>query len=132
LQTICARRRARRSCVAHPARRTQCDFIDGFPRHMRDALPHASFVGFAAPDREDRRQHAHSVLVRRILRKHGYPPDKQEVATLTVRELADVLSEIWAGALVTAVTCHRLHAQASSERPGLVTARLMDPRLAGK
>ena len=26
------------------------------------------------------------VLVRRILRKHGYPPDKQEKATLTVLE----------------------------------------------
>ena len=37
------------------------------------------------------------VLVRRILRKHGYPPDKQEKATLTVLEQAEVLSEGWAG-----------------------------------
>ena len=36
------------------------------------------------------------VLVRRILRKHGYPPDKQEKATLTVLEQAEVLSEVWA------------------------------------
>ncbi|MYA00890.1 MAG: type I restriction endonuclease subunit R [Chloroflexi bacterium] len=36
------------------------------------------------------------VLVRRILRKHGYPPDKQERATRTVLEQAEVLSEIWA------------------------------------
>ena len=35
------------------------------------------------------------VLVRRILRKHGYPPDKQENATLTVLEQAEVLSEGW-------------------------------------
>jgi type I site-specific restriction-modification system R (restriction) subunit len=28
------------------AHRSQYDFIDGFARHMRDALPHASFVGF--------------------------------------------------------------------------------------
>ena len=35
------------------------------------------------------------VLVRRILRKHGYPPDKQEKATLTVLEQAEVLSEGW-------------------------------------
>ena len=35
------------------------------------------------------------VLVRRILRKHGYPPDKQERATLTVLEQAEVLSEEW-------------------------------------
>jgi type I site-specific restriction-modification system R (restriction) subunit len=38
------------------------------------------------------------VLVKRILRKHGYPPDKQEKAPQTVLEQAEVLSEIWAGA----------------------------------
>ena len=38
------------------------------------------------------------VLVRRILRKHGYPPDKQERATLTVLEQAEVLSEGWVAA----------------------------------
>jgi type I restriction enzyme R subunit len=36
------------------------------------------------------------VLVKRILRKYGYPPDKQEKATLTVLEQAEVLSEGWA------------------------------------
>jgi type I restriction enzyme R subunit len=36
------------------------------------------------------------VLVKRILRKHGYPPDKQEKATQTVLEQAEVLSEEWA------------------------------------
>ncbi len=35
------------------------------------------------------------VLVKRILRKHGYPPDKQEKATQTVLEQAEVLSEDW-------------------------------------
>ena len=35
-------------------------------------------------------------LVKRILRKHGYPPDKQEKATRTVLEQAEVLSEGWA------------------------------------
>ncbi len=35
-------------------------------------------------------------LVKRILRKHGYPPDKQETATLTVLEQAEVLSAGWA------------------------------------
>ncbi len=38
------------------------------------------------------------VLVRRILNRHGYPPDKQEQATLTVLEQAEVLSEGWAAA----------------------------------
>ncbi len=36
------------------------------------------------------------VLVKRILRKYGYPPDKQEKATVTVLEQAEVLSEGWA------------------------------------
>ena len=36
------------------------------------------------------------VLVRRMLRKYGYPPDKQEEATKTVLEQAEVLSEGWA------------------------------------
>ena len=35
-------------------------------------------------------------LVKRILRKHGYPPDKQERATRTVLEQAEVLSASWA------------------------------------
>jgi type I restriction enzyme R subunit len=35
------------------------------------------------------------VYVKRILRKHGYPPDKQEKATETVLEQAEVLSEAW-------------------------------------
>jgi type I restriction enzyme, R subunit len=38
------------------------------------------------------------VLVKRILRKHGYPPDKQEQATHTVLEQAEVLSAAWAAA----------------------------------
>ena len=36
------------------------------------------------------------VLVRRILRIHGYPPDKREKATMTVLEQAEFLSEGWA------------------------------------
>jgi type I restriction enzyme R subunit len=35
------------------------------------------------------------VLVKRILRKYGYPPDKQEKATQTVLEQAELLSEGW-------------------------------------
>src|SRR3989441_7831853 len=38
------------------------------------------------------------VLVKRILRKHGYPPDKQEKATQTVLAQAEVLSAEWAAA----------------------------------
>src|SRR5207302_435013 len=32
--------------IADEAHRSQYDFIDGFARHMHDALPHASFIGF--------------------------------------------------------------------------------------
>ena len=38
------------------------------------------------------------VRVRRILRKYGYPPDKQEQATQTVLQQAEVLSHAWAAA----------------------------------
>jgi type I restriction enzyme R subunit len=35
------------------------------------------------------------VLVKRILRKFGYPPDKQERATQTVLEQAELRSQTW-------------------------------------
>jgi type I restriction enzyme R subunit len=44
--------------------------------------------------RENVRAHLR-VLVKRILRKYGYPPNKQEKATQTVLEQAEVLSEEW-------------------------------------
>jgi type I restriction enzyme R subunit len=36
------------------------------------------------------------VMVKRVLRKYGYPPDKQEKATQMVLEQAEVLSGGWA------------------------------------
>lgn len=36
-------------------------------------------------------------MVRRLLRKYGYPPDKQEKATLTVLEQAELLGRDWVG-----------------------------------
>jgi type I restriction enzyme R subunit len=39
------------------------------------------------------------VIVRRILRKYGYPPDKQEKATQTVLEQAKLLCAEWAEAI---------------------------------
>jgi type I restriction enzyme R subunit len=35
------------------------------------------------------------VIVKRILRKHGYPPDKQDAATQTVLQQAELLSSYW-------------------------------------
>lgn len=42
--------------IADEAHRSQYDFIDGFARHLRDALPNATFVGFTGTpiDDEDR------------------------------------------------------------------------------
>ncbi len=37
------------------------------------------------------------VMVKRILRSHGYPPDKQEKATQTVLEQAEAIARDWAG-----------------------------------
>lgn len=47
--------------------------------------------------RENVRAHLR-VLVKRILRKYGYPPDKQDAATQTVLEQAKVLSVLWTAA----------------------------------
>ena len=47
--------------------------------------------------RENVRAHLRR-LVRRVLRKHGYPPDKQESATRTVLEQAEALSAGWSAA----------------------------------
>jgi len=44
--------------------------------------------------RENARAHIR-VIVKRILRKYGYPPDKQEKATQTVLEQAEVLCSEW-------------------------------------
>jgi len=42
--------------IADEAHRSQYDFIDGFARHTRDALPYASFIGFTGTpiERDDR------------------------------------------------------------------------------
>ena len=53
---------ARRNIVviADEAHRSQYDFIDGFARHMRDALPNASFIGFTGTpiEKEDKNTQA--------------------------------------------------------------------------
>lgn len=46
--------------IADEAHRSQYDFIDGFARHMRDALPNASFIGFTGTpiEKDDRNTQA--------------------------------------------------------------------------
>ena len=54
-------------------------------------------------------------LIRRVLKKYGYPPDKQAQATLTVLEQAELSCEQWAGeeeALpISVILVSRQHAQ---------------------
>ncbi|MBE9551453.1 MAG: DUF3387 domain-containing protein [Proteobacteria bacterium] len=38
------------------------------------------------------------MIVKRILRKYGYPPDKQEKTTQTVLEQAEALCKKWGSA----------------------------------
>jgi type I site-specific restriction-modification system R (restriction) subunit len=68
---------ARRNIVviADEAHRSQYDFIDGFARHMRDALPQASFVGFTGTpiekaDANTQSEHSCSLCGLRRLHQH--------------------------------------------------------------
>jgi type I restriction enzyme R subunit len=46
--------------IADEAHRSQYDFVDGYARHMRDALPNASFIGFTGTpiEKEDKNTQA--------------------------------------------------------------------------
>jgi type I restriction enzyme, R subunit len=48
--------------IADEAHRSQYDFIDGFARHMRDALPNASFIGFTGTPIESTDKNTRSVF----------------------------------------------------------------------
>jgi type I restriction enzyme R subunit len=48
--------------MADEAHRSQYDFIDGFARHMRDALPNASFIGFTGTPLELEDRNTRSVF----------------------------------------------------------------------
>ena len=48
--------------IADEAHRSQYDFIDGFARHMRDALPQASFIGFTGTPIEQKDANTRAVF----------------------------------------------------------------------
>jgi len=48
--------------IADEAHRSQYDFIDGFARHIRDALPNASFIGFTGTPLELEDRNTRSVF----------------------------------------------------------------------
>jgi len=48
--------------IADEAHRSQYDFMDGFARHMRDALPYASFIGFTGTPIENTDKNTQAVF----------------------------------------------------------------------
>lgn len=48
--------------IADEAHRSQYDFIDGYARHMRDALPNASFIGFTGTPIEQNDRNTRAVF----------------------------------------------------------------------
>ena len=48
--------------IADEAHRSQYDFIDGYARHIRDALPNASFIGFTGTPIETTDAHTRAVF----------------------------------------------------------------------
>jgi len=69
------------------------DTLRAIARELVEMVRHNVTIDWTL--RENVRAHLR-VLVKRILRKHGYPPDKQEQATQTVLEQAALLSAEWA------------------------------------
>ncbi len=69
------------------------DTLRGIARELVDAVRANVTIDWTV--RENVRAQLR-VIVKRILRKYGYPPDKQEKATQTVLEQAEVLCDGWA------------------------------------
>ena len=67
--------------------------LRGIARELVSAVKNNAGIDWTL--RENVRAHMR-VIVKRILRKYGYPPDKQEKATQTVLEQAELLAEEWA------------------------------------
>ena len=80
--------------IADEAHRSQYDFIDGFARHMRDALPHASFIGFTGTPIELRTPNTRAVFgdyisvydIQRAAAAHGAIYYESRLAKLALDE----------------------------------------------
>ncbi len=76
--------------IADEAHRSQYDFIDGFARHMRDALPNASFIGFTGTPIEKTERIRDDVAffqaVRAVLAK-GTPGEQNEELDHAIRQI---------------------------------------------
>ena len=82
--------------IADEAHRSQYDFIDGYARHMRDALPNASFIGFTGTPIELRDANTRAVFgdyisiydVQRAVEDHATVPIyyESQIAKLAIDE----------------------------------------------
>lgn len=61
-QFECLSQRRNIVVIADEAHRSQYDFMDGFARHMRDALPNASFIGFTGTPIENTDRNTQAVF----------------------------------------------------------------------
>jgi type I restriction enzyme R subunit len=97
--------------IADEAHRSQYDFIDGFAKHMRDALPNASFIGFTGTPIETEDRDTQAVFGNHIdvydiqqavedgatvriyyesrLAKIQLPPEKQKILDQRVEEVTE-------------------------------------------
>ncbi|MCI0519178.1 MAG: DUF3387 domain-containing protein, partial [Chloroflexi bacterium] len=70
------------------------DTLKGIARELVDMVHHNVTIDWTVKEFVRARLR---VMVKRILRKYGYPPDKQEKATQTVLEQAELIARDWAG-----------------------------------
>jgi type I restriction enzyme R subunit len=88
--------------VADEAHRSQYDFIDGYARHMRDALPNASFIGFTGTPIERADANTRAVFgdhisiydIERAVKDGATVPIYYESRLTKIRLNADVLPKV--------------------------------------
>ena len=99
--------------IADEAHRSQYDFIDGFARHLHDALPHASFIGFTGTPIEAQDRNTPAVFgdYTPVLHKKFYKSASRASIAGSKRVLRNVSrSHRWCDRIIadtTAVTARR-------------------------
>jgi len=111
--------------IADEAHRSQYDFIDGFARHMRDALPNASFIGFTGTPIELTDKNTRAVFgdyisiydIQRAVLDGATVPIYYE-SRLARLELEEPRSLIWTRNLKNSPKARKSSARRSSRRSG--------------
>jgi hypothetical protein len=101
--------------IADEAHRSQYDFIDGFARHMRDALPNASFIGFTGTpielsDKNTKAVFGDYILVLSRSPRNWVPASRKNAVTaITEREPGANASHSGEQIRPTKIPKHRAH-----------------------